>query len=262
MGKSLLLMQLPELIDRQVRIMRRSIDPYLLYQPMRFGLVFFGKDIKESENIFTFEKRVINFPIWKVFFQFFGVNKSFSFYLCDRMGIFPLLLYRFLPRNYSMFLFERMVSELLRMCDKVLHRHVLVTCAVLVALKCRRGKRHSLSRTTRGQCTRRNGNTAQRQLYNWLSLFEKVEQVHSVDLLLTKVGTSSSIHDGLHTAVVPFYKKKKREKRKVQVVKSAAVMKELSKVRKTKAYMAKRVFSPKRTLTQIVSTALLRKKIK
>jgi ribosomal protein S13 len=258
MNNSIVLLYLYELFDKEVRKMHRSIDPYLLYQPMRFGLVFLGKDIRELENVFDFEKRVVNFPIWKVFFQFYGVNKFFSFYVCERIGINPLILYCYFPRNNSMFLLEKMVVGLLDRCDRALHRHVLITCAVLVALKCRRGKRHSLSRTTRGQCTRRNGKTAQRQLYNWLQLFENVS---SVDLLLTKIGKSSSIHEELRTAVVPFYKKKKREKKKIQVVKSAAVIKEHAKVRKKRAYMAGKVLNEKRPLEQIVRRAFLKKRL-
>jgi len=223
------------------------------------GWFFLGKDIKDLENVLDFEKRVVFFPIWRVFFQFFGVNKFFSFYVCERMGIYPLLHYCSFPRNNSMFLLEIMVSGLVSRCDRALHRHVLITCALLVALKCRRGKRHALSRTTRGQCTRRNGNTAKKQLYNWLLLFEKVS---SVDFLYKRIGKSSSIHEELRSAVVPFYKKKRREKKKVQVVKSAAVIREHAKVRKTRAYMAGKVLKEKRPLEQIVRRALLKKKQK
>lgn len=145
----------------------QTIKELNIYNPIKSGLKFRGKNQKKNISLEVFLEEILNFPLWKVLYQRYGVNRSLSFFFCTCLGFSPFFLYKLITFNFSLFKMSIFFDEYKNLFDYELKRKMVFDLIIIIEIMCYRGSRHRNKLPTRGQRTRSNYKSAKKHHKNW-----------------------------------------------------------------------------------------------
>jgi len=143
-----------------------------IYNPIRSSLKFRGKNQNKTMILESFLQYILTFPLWKVLYQRYGVNKSLSFYFCTCLGFSPSFLYCEIRFNTSLYKISIFFDTYKYLFDYELKKKTIENLAIVITIMSYRGSRHRNKFPTRGQRTRSNYKTSKKYHKNWLLEFK------------------------------------------------------------------------------------------
>ena len=139
-----------------------------IYNPIKSNLKFKGKNQNSTMVLESFLQYILNFPLWKILYQRFGVNISLSFYFCTCLGFSPSFIYKNIRYNTSLFKISIFFDTYKYFFDYELKKKQIEDLAIIISIMSYRGSRHRNKFPTRGQRTRSNYKTSKKYHKNWL----------------------------------------------------------------------------------------------
>lgn len=140
----------------------------IIYDPIKLGLKFRGKNQKKNVETDNFLQQIFSFPLWKVLYQFYGINRSFSFFFCTFIGYSPLLLYVKIRNSFNLNKLASFFFEYKYLFDYNLLKKNMINMAHVIDMMSLRGSKHRNHLPTRGQRTHSNYKTAKKNNKNWM----------------------------------------------------------------------------------------------